>query len=166
MQWEYLEVRFALEFDSTQFKILEKTRKSFGLTQTYNIIETPEEISWDLLAIIDAKKEIILSGKAIKQRQTEGAYYFRVSNIKSPCFQYINKIGTEGWEWFGNMPTRFVEKYGELVYVDLTIRSSGAPDISPGDSYSIGSGATWFPHYIGNYVIDIFGDSFFFKRGK
>lgn len=168
MQWEYLEVRFAVEFDSAQIKHSEETKKSFGLTETFHSFETPEEISWKLVAIIDKKKELVLSGTSTKQRKNDLEYFFRASNLKAVCLQYINKLGAEGWELVGEIPKRFVEKYEDYCYVDLTFnKGMGLTAKSKtSESYALSSSATWLPHYLGDYITDIFGASFFFKRQK
>ncbi|MBU4313824.1 MAG: hypothetical protein KJ821_03405 [Actinobacteria bacterium] len=166
MLWEYLELRFSLEFDSSQIKHhKEETKKTFGLTDVTIKFETPEELSWNLVAITDKKKEIILSGKAIKHRESN-SYYFRVDNLKSPCFQYINKLGTEGWEWFGNLPVRFVERHDNICFIELRFHHNKTIHGNPTDNYAVSTGTTWIPHLLDDFIIDIFGDSFFFKREK
>ena len=97
MKWEYLELRFALEFDSSQINRSEETKKTMGITETEYNFEIPENLSWKLIALINEKQEVIVKGSS--KRQDNGfEYLYRVDNIKPSCMSYINNLGNEGWE--------------------------------------------------------------------
>ncbi|MDI6745490.1 MAG: hypothetical protein QMD07_08970, partial [Thermodesulfovibrionales bacterium] len=115
MSWEYIEVKFGVRFGHGQIKVIERKRFFGGIDKYY---EMPKEISWEVIAISNPKTEMLLSG-------TVKEHSYRAFNIlgdfKTVCFQYIQKLGTEGWELVGEMPETFL-KASNNIHVSLYLR--------------------------------------------
>ena len=177
MAWEYLEVKFGVRFGHGQIKAIQERFLGFGSKTKY--LDVPREILWEVIAIVDPQKEVLLSGTIENSYEHSILQY----DLKTVCFKYIQKLGVEGWEIVGEMPKPFIEASTNMN-VTFQVHRKDEEDrknewadyvylASHGLSDSIG-----LPDSRNNilsqcrfdggneYIIDIFGASFFFKRQK
>ena len=159
-----MEIKFGVRFVYGQ-KIKEKEKGFWGILGMAR-----EIIPWELIAIVDSKREILLLGTV---KDEERFRNFNInSNFKSVCFQYIQKLGMEGWELVGEMPTTFVRSSDAFnVSLSYYLNTDNYPKTEFWSGYSQVVNGEGYPMVrfscdAEEYIINIFGASFFFKRQK
>lgn len=161
MNWQYLEIRFRFTFAP---KTIERKRFFGRVVQAY---DTPEEIEWQITETGGGKEDILVKGTA-KRRMSFVTFntaqygvrsttweYTAFCDFKTVCFQYIQRLGAQGWELHGALPENFTKaSYGSQPIIGYIIDVRDQPYRD--NDFSIGS-------WIGQ-TIDLWNASFFFKR--